>query len=143
MISLSSQDRKFYSENAPALISYMRYVEYILQNKEKFGGDENVELALRIGKFIGRNEIEQSEVEQIKEGIKKFLKSNPKVENVIAILKNKEKLDILIKKVIGSNPKAFLIVSPNGEVLKDAKGNYVPNIMKISLVLANELKGED
>ena len=141
MISLTDTDRKFYRENAPALIGYMRYVEYVLQNRENFGGNENVELALRIGKFIGRNEIDPTEFEQVKLGVSNLCKNNEKAQKVMVILQNEEKLQKLVRGVIETSPKEFMIYGPDGEILSDTKGNPVPNLMKISLAIAKEING--
>jgi hypothetical protein len=142
MITLTDVDKKFYSQNAPALLGYMRYVEYVIANKEKFGGEDNVVLALQIGKFIGRNDLDSGEMEQIKFGVANLCKSNKKAKKVMELLENDAKLHELVKAVIETNPKAFLIVGSKGEILLDGNGNPVPNLMKISLAIAKDLEGE-
>ncbi len=143
MISLNDTDRKFYSDNAGALLSYIRYIEFVIENREKFGGSDNVELALHIGKFIGRNEINSYEFKEIELGVGRLCKSNEKAREIMKILKDEEKLQALIKKIIRTNPKAFMVVGPNGEILADGTGNPIPNIMKVSLAMARELGGEN
>jgi hypothetical protein len=93
MISLTDEDRRFYSENAPALLGYIKYIEYVLENKEKFGGSENVSLALKIGKFIGRNEISSGEMAEIKVGVQNLCKTDENARKVMEFLKDTENLD--------------------------------------------------
>ena len=142
MISLNEMDRKFYSDNAGALLSYIRYIEFVIENREKFGGNNNVELALHIGKFIGRNGIDQSEFKEIEVGVGKLCKSSEKARGIMKILKDEEKLQTLIIKIIRENPKAYMVAGPNGEILADETGNPIPNIMKLSLAIAKELGAE-
>ncbi len=142
MLTLTEEDRKFYSENAPALIGYANYVQYVFGHRDNFGGNENVELALQIGKFIGRNEINRDEAEEIKLKIDKLCKNDEKAQKAKALLNNRDKLQELVSKVVGTNPNAFMIVSPKGDILLDSKGLPVPNLLKISLALALELDNE-
>ncbi|MFH1470589.1 MAG: hypothetical protein ABIF01_02470 [Candidatus Micrarchaeota archaeon] len=142
MISLTEQDRKFYRDNADALLGYIKYVEYVLENKDKFGGSENVILAVHIGKFIGRNEIEPSEFEEIKAGVDNLCKENEKAKRAMELLQDDAKLKQLAKQVIEENPSAYMIVSSKGDILLDGSGNPVPNLMKVSLAIARELEHE-
>jgi len=142
MISLTDEDRRFYSENAPALLGYIKYIEYVLENKEKFGGSENVSLALKIGKFIGRNEISSGEMAEIKVGVQNLCKTDENARKVMEFLKDTENLQKLVREVIETNPKSFMIVGPKGDILLDKRGDPVPNLMKISLAVAKELQDE-
>ena len=141
MVELTEVDRKFYSQNAPALIGYLRYVEYVIENKDKFGGAENVSLALQIGKFIGRNDIDHVEFGEMKEKISRFCKDEGKARKIMEAFKDEGKLEELVTSLVSKNPESFMIVDPNGGVLKDGKGNPVPNLMKVSLAIAKELSG--
>ena len=112
------------------------------ENKAMFGGEENVNLALQIGKFIGRNEINQEEFTEIQESVNRLCSSNEKARRIMETLKREGELQKLVKLVVGQNPGAYMIVDPNGEVLRDGKGDPVPNLMKISLAIAREIETE-
>jgi hypothetical protein len=139
--TLDDDSKKFYMKNAPALLAYISYVQAVVSNKESFGGEKTVNLALMVGELIGRDvkDVPPKKLSAIKQEADKLYGAE-KTGKVSQILENSTKLHMITQEVISRDPESYIIFGPKGEIAKDEKGDPVPNIMKISLAVAKEIE---
>ncbi|MFH1447392.1 MAG: hypothetical protein ABIG39_00885 [Candidatus Micrarchaeota archaeon] len=142
--TLSDEDKRFYSDNAPALLGYMNYVDAVKENEDKFGGEKSVSLALMVGELIGRGpgDIPSGKLEQMKTDIRSMYANDEQAQRITQYFDDAEKLQQTAKDIVSKDPSSYMVVGQNGEVLKDKDNNPVPNLMKIGLAFAKEIENQ-